>query len=166
MATNPLVAIDAIVTSGISGHAAVQALLAAGEIQLFDRVVDAREMGGDAPDLSRRLWVYPTASRTDLAFGSNLARFERRYGIGFGVGHLQVAALREIEWAVIRACRVMFDGLQANGLTPIEEPSPLQIESIVVTETDPQREPVADPQEWSDVCDVIVVAHAARSALV
>lgn len=162
---NPLSTIDTIIQTGLADYAPLAALVSANDMQFFDRVVDAREME-EAADLSRRIWVYPTKSRVDFEWSSGSAWFARHYGIGFGSGNMRLSLLRELEWSIICACRLMYERLVPNGAASIADPTPLLLESIFVTDSDPEREPIADPQEWTDVCDVIVNCTCARSAIV
>ncbi len=167
MATNPLTLIDDVVADAFRGSAGITAIVPADLIQVWDREVDVRGDVEDAPDLGRRLWITPIASPTDFNFSSGSTRFTRRYRLGFGTGGVAVQACREMEWQILIAARRLHD-LQGPDGSPLDAQviAPLALESASVGTTDPEREPLFDPQEWTDVCELTVVATAPDSALV
>ena len=164
--SSPLSKIDDIVAQALIGFGPLTALVPAQKIQVWDRAVDIRGEVEDASDMQARIWVVPMDSNTDLNFSSGSVRFERHYDIGFGVGKLLLSQMRDIEWAIYGALHHLFNLKQPDGITIITQPDPLKIESIGGGRTDPERGPmVGDPQEWSDLITVTVVAFTARTNL-
>lgn len=165
MSTNPLTIIDALVHAALTEFGELTALVPATRIQVFDRSVDVRGEVEDAFDLGGRVWVIPQASSFDLDWATGEVKHLRRYSIGFGVGTMQVGQIRDIERAIQRALARLSAGLKADGTSLTATPSGWAVEPALVGPSDPEREPIADPQEWRDVCDVTLTAFEPRPAL-
>ena len=164
--SNPLSAIDDIVSKAFTGFDPLIAVVPVSKIQIWDNKVDAGGEVEESPDLGKRIWIVPMEGDTDFNFSSSSVLYVRNYGVGFGTGTLAKEGLREIEWLLSRAADHLFNLLQPDGVTPIVQPTPLQIESIGTGRTDPERGPlVGDPEEWADLLGITVVAVCARSAL-
>lgn len=162
--SNPLTDIDILVAEALTGYGGLTALVPVSKIQVWDRTVDIRGEVETAPDLGKRVWVVPGRSTVEMSYSSSSVRWKRRYAIGFGAAGLKVEACREIEFAITKALARLFE-LKKPDLTPITQPTPLEVESISIGDTDPEREPLGDPEEWTDVCDVMVLAFSPRAAL-
>lgn len=163
--SNPLTAIDELVTHALTEFSGLTAIVPPGKIQAWDRMVDIRGEVEDASDLRGRVWIVPGRSELDLGYGNWVARHVRGFSIGFGCGGLKLSECRDIERQVQRAMARLNALQQADGVTPIVQPSPLEIESVAVHGTDPEREPIDDPSEWRDVCDIIVIAIESKTDL-
>lgn len=161
---NPLSDIDTLVAAALTGFTALTALVPESRIQLYDREIDIRQMEG-ATGLGSRIWVVPLASDVNLTWSSGRAEITRRYAVHYGSAGLKLSDCREIEWQIMRALTRLFEGVGPDGVTPITQPTPLQIENVSVGASDPEREPMLDPEEWRDVCDVSVMAFVARADL-
>ena len=163
--TDPLTAIDNLVRDALTQLEGLTALVRVSKIQLWDRAVDIRGEVETATDMGGRCWVVPVPSELDLNWSSDSVKHVRKYAVGFGVGNLKLEECRKIERQVQRAMARLNKGLKADAVTPISHPLPLTIESVAAPKTDPDREPLHDPQEWTDVCDVAVVAFEPYASL-
>jgi hypothetical protein len=159
---NPLIDIKNIVVAGIRDFGAVAALSA--KFKAFDRAMDVRGDFDGQADLGKRIQVPSVRSSLDLVWSSDTAQFKRRFEIAIGTGNLSEDDLLDMEWAVMMATRNLYELLNPQGLAPLVVPAPLSIESILITDCDPQREPAGDPEEWYQVCDATVTAKYPRAS--
>jgi hypothetical protein len=134
-------------------------------IQVWDRASDPK---GDVESSAWGGWirVVPGKMDVDLVASNATARFRRGYSVEYGHQGLKREDCSKIETAILRAVARLQDLKQADGETPIEQPSPLHVVSVLPTQTDPERAPIEDAERWTDVVYLVVDAWAARADLV
>ena len=162
---DPLIGVKDLVVTALTGFARLITLVPVGRIQAWDRDVDIRGEVETATDMGARIWIVPMPCELDLNYSSGSVRHVRNFAIGFGVGRLKLDLILAIERQIQCALARLSTLKQPDGTTPIEHPLPLTVESIGVRGSDPEREPLNDPEEWTDLYQVSVVAFEPRSAL-
>lgn len=169
MALDYFTPIDEMVSAAITEFAEITGgaapLVPASMIQVWDRASDPK---GDVEESAWGGWirVVPGKMDIDLVASNATARFRRGYSVEYGHQGLKRADCSKIETAILRAVSRLQELKQADGETPIEQPSPLHITSILPTQTDPERAPIEDAERWTDVVYLVVDAWAARADLV
>ena len=165
-ASNPFTAIDGLVSDAIVGHALFAGLVSSGRIQVFDRSVDIRGEIEESADMGNRVWIEPVSTGTAWNFSSGSTQFVERYRVGFGNGDMKLEEIRTLKWNIVQALAILAE-LKHPDFTPISdaETTPFQIQSINISGGRPERDPLSDPQEWSDEILVAVTAFMNTSAL-
>ena len=164
--SNPLTAIDDIVINAIMGHALFAGLVADGRIQAFKEKIDIREGVEESSDMGKRVWIEPESSTPDWNFSSGSTQFVEKYRIGFGNGEMKLEEIRILKWMLIQALATL-SGLRHPDGTQLQdvETMPLQIQSITIGSSRPERDPLSDPEEWNDEILITVTAFAPTAAL-
>lgn len=157
MASNAFDEIDQVVYDALRLNADVLACMSAERILLSDRPVDIRDEPQDATKMGARLWVLPLRSGVRLEASSTEVEVKRRYRIGFTPGNDNLVDLRKLEWNVICALVKFSEG-------PFDAEPLLQIESVELDESDPDRYPTIEPEEWQDFCDMTIRIFHSRGA--
>lgn len=165
MALDYFTPIDRLVTDAISLCAEVTGgaapVVPAEMIQAWSR--DSDPLG----DIQGRAWggwirIVPREIRKQR-WSSAEDRYDLAYSIEYGHKGLSRERCNGIASAIDCAIAKLEAGLQADGVTPIVEPTPLRFESCERTNIDREREPIDDPEEWVDAADIVIMAFAARA---
>lgn len=162
---------DLLIRNALVLYPGMTDVFPADQIQIWD---NEEEIFGDienVSDLGNRLWIQPDNSPLHLAFSSSSAGHERAYVIGFGIGGMSLAKLRRGERLIQKAVASLFKGLKPDGtpFTSVEIAAilgPLILESVAVSSTDPNRQPLGTWQEWKDLMRVSLFCIEPHASLV
>jgi hypothetical protein len=167
MALDYFTPIDELVSAAITEFAEITGgaapLVPAAMIQVWEK--DSDPLG----DVEGRAWggwirIVPGEVRK-AQYSSSENRYELPYAIEYGHKGLSRERCNLISTAIHRAVERLNNLTEADGVTPITQPSPMRIESCESVSIDRERQPIDDPEEWSDAAGVVIVAFAARETL-
>lgn len=136
--------------------------------QVWDLPIDIRGDLSESETGPRRIQMAPDGGRWAFSQASGAVDFERRFAFEIYSNDTTDAASPEyVEWLLIVAMAYFWEGLYpAQGGIPIEVPEPLIIDSIGVVEAKQDRNPfVADTENWTGVCDIVVAGRVDRQRL-
>jgi len=164
--SSPLSQLDNLVFQALYGcYAVIEPLGDSANIILLQRgVADVRaQLALGQMDLRGSVAVVPDASSVDFEWSSASIRFSRGYRIIFGIGGLDTAKARDIEWGILRAMLNLSLRLtpSGDGELDVTAIAPLTLENVTLESSDPELRPVGDPQEVVDVCAISVIGFAA-----
>lgn len=164
--SNPFTAIDNIVASAITGHTLFANLNISGRIQVFDRPIDIRGEIEASADMGKRIWIEPVSSDPRWNFSSGSTQFVEQYRVGFGNGDMKLEEIRQLKWDILQALATLSNLKNPDG-TPLDgtATTPLDIQSITIGGSRPERDPLSDPQEWLDEILVTVTAFASTNSM-
>lgn len=147
--------IDQIVYDAIRLNADVLACIPASRVLVSDRPVDERDEPQDAADMGARVWILPLRGGKKTQDSSSTAELIRRYRIGMTPGNDSLVALRKLEWNL--DCALVKFTNEAASITG----QFLRIESAEIGESNPEKYPAVEPEEYQDSCDLTVrILHA------
>lgn len=162
--TNPISWAYGLLVAQLSGFAGLLALKPPVRLQFYDRIEDIRGALDRNVDFSGWLMVVPLPSPTDFYATSSTVRYDERYAIGYGVGSAALATIQAMRYQVTKALGLLAAKLGPTGAA-IVVPSDLVLDWGVIGGSDPQREPIADPTRWSDICEIAIKISQQRSTL-
>lgn len=164
---NPLTDLRLLVATAMTEYPAfVTAVGGENNIQVWERTVDVR---GDLKKgaAKRRAVLWNSRATIDFDFSSSAIRSTRIFAVDLRVRDQNVKVIEYLEWCLTRALARLYMNLKADGTGNWTAPAPLVINSIMMTEADPERETVgADTDQWTAMCDIVVTFTAALADLI
>lgn len=164
-ASNPYTAIDEMIADNFREDASLLAVCPLAHMQFYDRQQDVRGDIDQSPDLGNRLWIFPLPDEDDWNWSSGCIRIVLKYLVGFGTGKMRMEDNRILKWLVMRGFARLHRLENAAGDPLVPGADPFLLESITPGRTNPEREPMYDPEEWMDERELTVVCHADRTLM-
>lgn len=157
--SDPLSAVDGLVADAIRGHADVLAIIGSAErVDAIDRRVDLREQFENAPDLGPRIWIRPDDDEALSEYSNGACLLVQNYRVMFAAPGRSLGDARSLRWALLKALVRLSRGKAADGgALNLSALMPLELLSISVGGTRPEREPLDAPAEWQD--EIVVQAR-------